>query len=314
MFNLSASRPKDAPCLSKTDICTNTLGHLLPIRYPTNNKLTDIVYPSATTRRVSTPRPMRPAGGFTESVGLNTNTVQTTKQTPTLNGGGELPNEYSTTKEAGLLPWMQDVLDEYVTTPKSNTNENQVFQPNNVDTQINNKPIRSTTVNSFWSEWSMPEEGNGGFSVTPPTTTGQTTTQNADLSPWMREVLNEYSTTQRTEDIRQLIRPTIPRPPVNTEWMQNEFSDYPAKPWQPHPHNQPQPQPQNQPQIQPPTEFRPQPHIQPPTQFRPSENSKLTFGDGTLIFGGGNGDLHLPTGNRYCESPINCLLNIHPSR
>lgn len=91
------------------------------------------------------------------------------------------------------------------------------------------KPIKTTTINSFWNEWSAakptnlgenevdihsthaknPDRSNGMIQQTTPTAFVRTTTP--DMAPWMMEILNEHSST------------TTPRSPVkNKDQNSNE--------------------------------------------------------------------------------------------
>lgn len=181
---------------------------------------------------------------------------------------------------------MQDILDEHATTPKATIGNNQ-HQSSTSLTVIptNSKPTAKTTaLHPFWNDWN---------SVTQPTTSDQknsskyielltenqhqtttempakdfnhqsTTQQDAELLPWMEDVLNELSTTP-TSTSGQLIRPS-PLPATETSiWMQDGLNDHSTKPAK---------------------------TTTPSSQTGPNVFS----GDGTLIFGDGNGDLHLPS-------------------
>lgn len=295
MFVLYESRRCDGPKVpSKSEFDSNSLENLLEnlvlTERPVKHKLTDFVFPSEMTRFPTT---IRPTTTRPTTTSFSCNTQKITKQTPTW-------VENPTTKKSDLLPWMQNILDEYSTTPKGRPNQNNQNQSTRPATMITTTqtPIRTTTINSFWSEWSMTEPltlnqgGKPDFSTERSLQTitesfkDSTTTAKETLLPWMQDVLDEIFTTPKSE-VDKLIRSTSPSPtpPQATgmpPWMQDVLNEYSTKP------------------IQIPT---------PPTQSGIGDKPKLFFGDGSLTIGDGNGggvngDLHLPSQNRYCESPI----------
>lgn len=300
MFVLYESRRCDGPKVpSKSEFDSNSLENLLEnlvsIGKPVKHKLTDFVFPSEMTRFPTITRPTTKRPTTTSS---NCNTPKATKQTPTW-------VENSTTKKSELLPWMQDVLNEYSTTPKGRPNQNNQNQSTRPATTITTTqiPIRTTTINSFWSEWSMTEPPTQGskpdFSTeklrqtTTESSKDRTTTEKETLLPWMQDVLDEIFTTP-ISDVDKLIRSTSPSPtpPQATgmpSWMQNVLDEYSTKPIQ----------------ISTPST--------PSTQSGTVDKPKLIFGDGSLTIGDGNGggvngDLHLPSQNRYCGSPMKYVL------
>lgn len=298
MFVLYESRRCDGPKLpSKSEFDSNSLENLLEnsvsIRKPVKHKLTDFVFPSEMTRFPTNTRPTTTRPTTTSS---SCNTPKTTKQTPTW-------VENPTTKKSDLLPWMQDVLNEYSTTPKGHPNQNNQNQSTRPAATITTTqmPIRSTTINSFWSEWSITEPptlNQGGKPDLSTERSRQTTTEpfkdrmtteKETLLPWMQDVLDEIFTSTKS-DVDKLIRSTSPRPTPPQEtgmpsWMQDVLNEYSNKPIQ----------------ISTPST--------PLTQSGTGDRPKLIFGDGSLTIGDGNGggvngDLHLPSQNRYCGSPI----------
>lgn len=270
MFNLYESRPNDGPlCSSKSEFSQNSLEDLPSIWNPAKHKLTKFVFPSETKRVTTTARPHLVP---TESSGWNRNTPKTTKQTSAWNR--EPANESTTTKKSDLLPWMEDVLNEFATTRKTNVNENHRLTTMRTTTP---KPIETTTINSFWSEWSLtnPTVFNSELTTarSRQTTTTElfgepSTTPTESLLPWMEDVLNEHSTAANS-DVIKLIRPSPPEVTGMPSWMHNVLNEHSTT------------------------------RIPRPSQLVTSEKPQLTFGDGTLTFSVGNGDLHLPTENRY---------------
>lgn len=198
----------------------------------------------------------------------NGNTVQTT--TPKMT---TVISAYSTTTtEPSMLPWMQEVLKEYSTTPKPNNH--QIIQTTTL------KPMQSTAANSFWNEWSATNptaignnnninsdfpngsNSNQGFSEK----LRQTTTE---MPGWMREVLNKHSTTSSVNNgNNNAIKITTARAETTTtmpSWMRDILNEHST------------------------TTIR--------STFVTSTTKKSSFGDGNPFFGGGGNVVTTP--NRY---------------
>lgn len=190
-------------------------------------------------------------------------------------------NEYPTTaKSSIILPWLQDILNEPAATPKPSRNTNDL-----VIRSTTSKPNKATTMNSFWHEWSATQPTNIHEdtqslneldSIRGNNWNEHTTTQKANLAPWMVEVLNEYSTTARSQTKNNTrsystARATTPAMP---SWMQDVLTEYPTTTTK-----------------------------NGMVYFETGNAEKSTFGGGgdddVYNFGGGNGDLHQPTENRY---------------
>lgn len=120
---------------------------------------------------------------------------------------------HKTTKSSEMLPWLQDILNEYTTTQKPNRNRNRNKQ--NVRNTTPTLSRKTTTINSFWHDWS----------ATQPNEIWPTTTEQPDLDPWMKDILNEHSTTSRP----YLKDNYVQTPLVSTEmpsWMRQVLNEY----------------------------------------------------------------------------------------
>lgn len=195
-------------------------------------------------------------------------------------------NDYpTTTKSSNILPWLQDILNEHATTPKPSRNTNDLDIRSTTS-----KPSEATTMNSFWHEWSATQptniheekqslneldliRENNWDGQTIPIAHEHTTTKKTSLAPWMVEVLNDYSTTARshTKNNTRTRTTTLTAHTVSAmpSWMQDVLTEY---------------------------------------STTTTKNGMVYFGTGNTDggggvdvhnFGGGNGDLHQPTENRY---------------
>lgn len=176
--------------------------------------------------------------------------------------------ERSTTKRSNMLPWMEDILNEYSTTQNSNRNRNK----QNVRTTTPTSIRKTTTINSFWHDWSATQSND----------IWQTTTDQPELDPWMKDILDEHTTTPTP----YLKDNYVQTPLVVTEmpsWMRQVLNEYSS------------------------TTTRN--GLPLPIQFESSNTKESTFGGGIgggidfgggiLNFGANIGVLHQSTKHRY---------------
>lgn len=269
--------------------------------------LTNFIFPSDTRRTTSTPKPIKTtttaenwywrewsnpsdtkdnhidslfSGGSSNGVkNWSENPSQTTTETPSWLR--EIANEYTTTNKENLLPWMQNVSEEYSTPPNHpNKNRNQQF----IQTTTL-KTIKTTTINSFWREWSAtkPTDINdnqigSGFSQKLPKWVEETTTVKTNTAPWILNTLNEYNNNNNNDRNDRAIFATTQKVQTVTElpsWMQEVLTEYSLATTR-----------------------------KTLTSFQSENGTKKSTnvgGDGgsILSIGGGNGDLHLSSQNRY---------------
>lgn len=185
------------------------------------------------------------------------------------------------------------VLDEHSTTPKPNVQTNQI--------ETTPQPVRTTTKNSFWSEWSATNptpikddevHGSNSNHVTEThadlrQTTPRmpdwmkdvvdeysTTTKKADLLPWMQDVLNEYSTTAKssvTHNNHAAQTTTVKSETELPSWLRDVLNEVST------------------------TTVR----SVVPAPFVTSTTKRPTFNGGSLVIGDGSDSLHVSTPNRY---------------
>lgn len=233
----------------------------LPVQVQPTQPMLPVARPTNTQNQNSNVFPI-------ETNGFNGNTVQITtpQMTKVISA--------TTTTVPNMLPWMQDVLNEYSTTLKPNNH--QIIQTTTL------KPVQSTAENPFWNEWSATNptaivdnnidnnfpngsHSNQGFSEK----LRQTTTE---MPGWMNEVLNKHSTTSSVNnENNNAIKITTARAETTTNmpsWMRDILNEHST------------------------TTIR--------STFVTSTTKKSTFGDGNPFFGGGGGGGNVvSTPNRY---------------
>lgn len=185
----------------------------------------------------------------------------------------------------------------YEYSPTFNSNRN---NHNNKNRRTTLQPSKTTAINSFWDEWSATQptdiydnqleafsaHGNDHFNglneklrITTPITYLRTTTRKSSLDPWLVNVLNEYSTTSKYFNPSQnnlSTRSTTQRANVVTDmpmWMREVLNEHSTT--TKHGINSM------------------------PIQFETGNTRKTTFLDDNHNNGGGRGDLHLVSQNRY---------------
>lgn len=238
---------------------------------------------------------------------------------------GSAPTERPVQTASEMPNWMQLALDEHSTSPKPNAQVNQM--------NTTPQPGRTTTINSFWTEWSAtnppPTKTNGdnsnfnqgSNSNKPSESIRQTTTEK--MPDWMKEVVNEFSTTTSKTTTRATTVPTTTKPEL-LPWMKDILNEHQttAKPSVNH-NNQVAQTTTTKPdtEAEMPSWMRdvlnevstttalPAPFVVcTSTTKRPTLNSSSSF-----IGGGDSSDLHVTTQNRYsmCESLCLSTLRIH---
>lgn len=232
--------------------------------------------PVQTTLPTKTTRPTKTPNTIELPHESNINHVQTT--TPAMaDWMKEVISAHSTTSTTEpMLPWMEEILNEHSTTKKSNNQL--VIQTSTM------KPTKTTTINSFWGEWSATNPTNN--EVDSDFSNGSNLNQSfneklrqttTEMPGWMRELLNEHSTTSSANNgNNQSTKTTTARAQTATNmpsWMRDVLNEHSTTT----------------------STVR--------STLATSTTKKSSIGDGILFFGDGGGDgnddLHVSTQNRY---------------
>lgn len=271
---------------------------------------------------------------------------------PTTNGKNDVSNQNQNQENAwsersmqttSEMPnWMQLVLDEHSTSPKPSAQTNQV--------NTTPEPVRTTTINSFWNEWSAtnpaPVKNNSNFNHGSSANKAnesnanmrQTTTER--MPNWMKEIFDEYTTTARPTTTKPITIATTRKTTTSTvtttkadmlPWMQDILNEYSttAKSSMTH-SNQAQVDTQTT-TAEPDTEAKMPSCMRDvlnevsttttvrstvvPVPLVASTTQQPTFINSSSFIGDGSGDLHVSTQNRYsmCESLCLSISRIHCS-
>lgn len=189
-----------------------------------SNDLTNFIFPSNNHRK-STPTTLKPIPSiktFSQEWSVSTQPMITQ------NGNGNFlpaPNQgiQIAQQTTSVMPtWMQEILNEQSTTPISS---------NHLLFQTTQKPFKTTTINSFLSEWPAPtistnivdtDKETSSINQVQISSERKTTTE---MPNWMQQILNEQSTISNNRAVQTTIETEIDMP----SWMRDVLDEHSTK-------------------------------------------------------------------------------------